>query len=218
LARYMQQLNPNNANTHFTLGYIYRYAGLLDEAIEEMEKAIALDSKNIKFRSLIGTYSAIGEYQKALDMTKNYELSPFTYGWQALMNMRLGNTEKALELYDYLINNHPNSLWSNVAIIHKSYLLGDIDAGLGAVSALVNTKVIDGETIYYTAAYYGLLGEKNQSIQLLRKAINAGYFNYRVIASNDYFNDFKQDPEFQMVLNKAKKRSNDFREKFFSDK
>ena len=218
LARYMQQLNPNNANTHFTLGYIYRYAGMLDEAIEEMESAVKLDSKNIKFRSLIGTYSAIGEYQKALEMTKNYEPSPFTYGWQALMFMNLGETEKALELYDYLIKNHSNSLWSNVAIIHKSYLLGDFDSGLKAILALTNTKVSDGETIYYTAAYYGLLNEKDQSIQLLRKAINAGYFNYRNIASNNYFNNFKEDPDFQAVLNEAKIKHNVFREKFFSDK
>lgn len=218
LARYMQQLNPNNANTHFTLGYIYRYAGMLDEAIKEMEKAVILDTKNIKFRSLIGTYSAVGEYQKALEMTRNYETSPFTYGWQALMNMRLGNTKKALELYDHLINNHPKSLWSNVAIIHKSYLLGDFEPGLKAISSLINTRVSDGETIYYTAAYYGLLGEKDLSIQLLRKAINAGYFNYRNIASNDYFNDFKTDPEFQAVLNEAKIRHLAFREKFFPDK
>ena len=64
LAQIMRHINPNNANTHFTLGYIYRYAGLLDKAIVEMDKAVALDSKNIKVRSLIGTYSATKQYQK----------------------------------------------------------------------------------------------------------------------------------------------------------
>ncbi len=210
LAQSMYQLNPNNANTHFTLGYIYRYAGLLDEAILEMEKAVALDPKNIKFRSLIGSYSATGQYQKAFDMTTRYEPSPFTYGWQALMSNRLGNSEKALELYDYLISNYPNSLWANVAIIHKSSLLGDLDAGLQAVDALVNTEVADGETIYYTAAYYGLLGDKTRCLQLLKKAVDAGYFNHVNIASNDYFDWLKSDPEFQLILDEAKRKHQAF--------
>jgi len=218
LARYMQQLNPNNANTHFTLGYIYRYAGMLDEAIDEMEKAVYLDSKNIKFRSLIGTYSATSQYQKALEMTELYDPSPFTYGWKALMNMRLGNTEKSLELFDFIIENYPKNLWANVAIIHKSYLQKNPELGLNAISSLVNTPVSDGETIYYTSAYYGLLGENTKSIKLLRKAINEGYFNYRNILTNDYFEQFKSDPEFQTVLNEAKTKHMAFQEKYFPDK
>ena len=218
LARYMYQINPNNANTHFTLGYIYRYAGLQDEAIDRMEKAVALDSKNIKFRSLIGTYSAIGQYQKALEMTSLYEPSPFTYGWQALMNMQLGNIEKSLELFDYILEHHPQNLWANVAIIHKSYLLGEPKSGLDAILALVNTNVNDGETIYYTAAYYGLLGEKQLSINLLRKAIHAGYFNYQNMQSNEYFDSFKSTPEFQQVVYEAKLKHLAFVKKHFPEK
>ena len=217
LAQSMYQLNPNNANTHFTLGYIYRYAGLLDEAIIEMEKAVALDPKNIKFRSLIGTYSATGQYQKALDMTERYAPSPFTYGWQALMSNRLGNSEKALKLYDYLISNYPNSLWANVAIIHKSALLGDSEAGLQAVDALVNTEVADGENIYYTAAYYGLLGDKTRCLQLLKKAVDTGYFNHLNIASNDYFDWLKSDPEFLLILDEAKRKHKAFRKLVFPE-
>ncbi len=217
LAQSMHKLNPNNANTHFTLGYIYRYAGLMDEAIMEMEKAVSLDSKNIKFRSLIGSYSAIGQYQKAFDMTKNYTPSPFTYGWQALMSNRLGNSEKALELYDYLIENYPNSLWANVAIIHKSAILGEIETGLKAVDLLVDTKVRDGETIYYTAAYYGLLGDKKRCLELLRKAVDSGYFNHINIATNDYIEAFKSDPEFKLILEEAKRKHMIFRNSIFPE-
>lgn len=215
MAQAMYQLNPNNANTHFTLGYIYRYAGLLAEAIAEMEKAVSLDPKNIKFRSLIGSYSATGQYQKALDMTANYEPSQFSHGWQALMNMNLGKTKLALQQFDYIINNYPKSLWAHVAIIHKAYLQGDASSGFEAVDSLVNTEVTDGETIYFTAAYYGLLGDKNRSIELLKKAVDNGYFNYLNIASNNYFDQFKSDPEFKLILAEAKRKHMSFRHKFF---
>jgi hypothetical protein len=88
---------------------------------------------------------------------------------------------------------------------------------LQAISDLINTSVSDGETIYYTAAYYGLLGEKKLCIQLLRKAVNAGYFNYKNIASNSYFNEVKTGPEFIQVLNEAILKHKAFREKFFPD-
>ncbi len=217
LAQAMYQLNPNNANSHFTLGYIYRYAGLLDEAISEMEMAVSLDPKNIKFRSLIGTYSAIGEHQKALDMTFNYEPSQFTYGWQALMNMNLGHTELALQQFDFIIKNHPKSLWANVAIIHQAYLQGKPETGLPAVDALVNTEVKDGETIYYTAAYYGLLGDKTRCLELLKKAVDNGYFNHLNMASNNYFAQVKSDSEFQQIVGEAKRKHLAFRNKFFPE-
>lgn len=218
LARTMQQLNPNNATTHFTFGYIYRYAGLLDEAIFEMEQAVALDPKNINFRSLIGTYSATNQFQKALDLTNNYPNAPFVIGWQALMLMNLGQTTQALEKFQFLIDHHPQNLWANVAIIHKSYLLGNIAQGLAAVDNLVNTQISDGETIYYTAAYYGLLGDRNRCLELLKKAITAGYFNHRVMASNHYFDLVKQTPEFSDLLSLAKDRHVAFVTQFFPDR
>ena len=217
LAQSMYRLNPNNANTLFTLGYIYRYAGLLDEAIIKMEKAVKLDPKNITFRSLIGTYSATGQYQKALDMTANYEPSPFTYGWQALMTNRLGDSKKALELYEHIINNYPNNLWANVAIIHKSALINDYETGLKAVDSLVNIEASDGETIYYTATYYGLLGDKKRCIELLNKAVDSGYFNHLNIASNDYLALIKKEPAFQQILAKAKRKHMAFRNLVFPE-
>jgi DNA-binding winged helix-turn-helix (wHTH) protein/tetratricopeptide (TPR) repeat protein len=217
LARYMHQINPNNANSHFVLGYIYRYAGMMDEALAEMEKAVDLDPKNIKFRSLIGSYSATGQYQKALEMTSLYDPSPFTLGWQALMHMQLGNTEQSLLMFDQIIQTYPNSLWSNVAVIHQSYLTGQPKEGIDAVESLVNTHVMDGETIYYTAAYYGLLGEEELSIELLKHAIASGYFNYRNMLNNDYFEPFNDTEPFLQVVKEAQRKHDVFLKKHFPE-
>ena len=51
LTRKMVELSPNNADVHFSLGYIYRYAGMNEEAVLETEKAIILDGENPVYRS-----------------------------------------------------------------------------------------------------------------------------------------------------------------------
>ena len=215
LANKMVQINPNHADTHFTLGYIYRYAGLVDLAIKEMEKAVKLDAHNPKYRSLIGTYSGNGNYHKALKMTELYETSPFTLGWKGLMYRRLGDNRKALEYFNHVIKEDKNGLWANVATVFKSYILGNTQQGLVAVEKLSDAANSDGETLYYLSSYYALLGDKENAIITLKKAIDAGYFNYPFMVSNSYFTTIENDERFKKLLKRALAKHLDFKEMLF---
>ena len=64
LTKQMFEINPNNAYAHFALGYIYRFAGMNNYAIKEMEKAIAIDYNNSEFRSICTTYTYAKKYEK----------------------------------------------------------------------------------------------------------------------------------------------------------
>ncbi len=215
LAKKMLEINPKHANTHFTLGYIYRYVGMVDAAIDEMEKAVKLDPLNPKYRSLIGTYSGNGNYRKALKMTELYNKSPFTLGWKGLLHRRLGNNEKALEYFEQTIELDKNGLWANVATVFTSYINGNNKAGLIAVGKLANTAQNDGETLYYLSSYYGLLGDKTNCLKYLKKAINGGFFNYPFITSNDYFSSVKNEGEFKELLKLAQTKHLNFKETYF---
>ena len=50
-ARALVQKRPDNAFAHYSLAYVSRYAGLLDEAQSECDKALAIDSTNYNWRS-----------------------------------------------------------------------------------------------------------------------------------------------------------------------
>ncbi len=212
LANKMVEINPNHADTHFTLGYIYRYAGLVDSAIKEMEKAVSLDAHNPKYRSLIGTFSGNGNYHKALKMTELYETSSFTLGWKGLMYRRLGDNKKALDYYNQVIKKDQYGLWANVATVFKSYILGNTKQGLIAVEKLSSAANNDGETLYYLASYYALLGDKENAIHTLEKAINAGYYNYPFMVSNSYFTTIENDGRFKKLLKRALAKHSDFKE------
>jgi len=45
LSKNMIEISPNNGEVHFLLGYIYRYAGMNEDAVIETEKALLLDKK-----------------------------------------------------------------------------------------------------------------------------------------------------------------------------
>ena len=72
------RINPNDAWLHFSLSYHYRYIGFLEESKKEIEKALALDPENPRFRSGIITYMFLGEYKEALDIFNLDSESPFT--------------------------------------------------------------------------------------------------------------------------------------------
>jgi tetratricopeptide (TPR) repeat protein len=218
LAQRLYKINPGNANTHFTLGYIYRYAGMVEQAIEEMEKAVTIDSKNPKFRSLIGTYSNVGRYQDALDMLGFYPESPFTLGWSGLIYYHLGDFELAINYFDRVIEIDQEGLWGQVTTIHKAFLQDEPEKGFAAIARLGFSNVADGETVFYLANYYGLLGDAPRCIQTLKDAVDAGYFNYPFIEASSNFDFVRDDPAFIRVFEIAKQKHYDFREKYFNDK
>ncbi|MCH7680891.1 protein kinase, partial [candidate division KSB1 bacterium] len=66
LARRMFTINPNSAQAHFSLGYVYRYAGMLEESEKMFDRALAIDPGNRRFRSAGITYACLGKYDIAV--------------------------------------------------------------------------------------------------------------------------------------------------------
>src|SRR6185295_18418839 len=56
---------PNSAEGHFTLGYVLRYTGLLEESGRECEAARRLDPRNRGWRSCGMTFMQLGQYESA---------------------------------------------------------------------------------------------------------------------------------------------------------
>jgi tetratricopeptide (TPR) repeat protein len=57
---------PDNAEAHFTLSAVFRFAGLLDDAAAECEKARALEPYNRGWRSCYVVFALRGDYERAL--------------------------------------------------------------------------------------------------------------------------------------------------------
>lgn len=218
ITRQMLKINPNNALAHFSLGYIYRYAGMIDDSVQEMEKAVSLDPKNPDFRSIILTYSMAEEYEKALEAIKNYKEDSFTLGEHGEILYRQGRPGQAVEFFDRVISLEPEGLMALWVTGIKAFIEGDIQIGLDAAQKFEQANIADAEAWYAFAENYGLLGDIKGCNRALERAINGGYFNYPNMLTDFFLDSVRDDPEFQRILEMAKIKHEAFKEKFFPEK
>lgn len=213
LTRKMIDINPNSAETHFSLGYIYRYAGMLDEAIDEMETALTISPNNPRFRSIMSTYMSAGKYQLALSKA-HLDTGDYGTGYRGIIAFEQEKEALAIELFNQVLDIDSEGIWGLIAQVYIAIIKGDNQTGLMVMERMIETNIEDAENTFYFATFYALLNEKDKSLELLDKAVSAGYFNYPHIMRNTAFNFIHEDSRFIDILNRAKKRHEAFREKF----
>lgn len=215
LIRQTLKINPNNADALFSMGYIYRYAGMDNEAILEMQKAILIDPKNIRYNSFSLSYYNLGEYKKALDLIEFTESSDWIIGIKGFILFKQKKYKQALVIYNQIIDKEPEGFWGLLSTAYKAKIQGDIPKGLEAMQKLEKKGIIDPEPAYYNAAEYAMLGDKEASIRSLQRAVDAGYFNYPAMLTNSFLDSMRDEPEFQKIIEKAKKKHLAFKKRFF---
>lgn len=97
-------INPNSADAHFVLGSTLPAVGQLDDAIEEMRKALVLDPLSLHHSRWLGRFllyskdyaRTIEQSHKTLEINPNYSLSYLDIGSAYLGQ---GQAEEALEWY-----------------------------------------------------------------------------------------------------------------------
>ncbi len=215
LTRRMVDINPNNTDAHFSLGYIYRYAGMMDASIQEMEKAVALDPKNPRFRSIIITYRFAGEFDKAFEISRIFEESPFILGHVGAALLQQGNRKQAVEHFDRAMDIEPDGLIALWATGLKASVQGNFEEGLAAARRFEQINVADAEAWYHFAENYGLLGDKDGCVRALQKAVDGGFFNYPFMLTDSFLDSARDDPGFQRILEMAKAKHEAFKKKLF---
>jgi len=56
------------------------------------------------------------------------------------------------------------------------------------------------------ASYYAYFGEKQTSLEMMRKAVEGGFYNIAEIQRNPFFDPIRDDKEFQKILALAKQK------------
>jgi tetratricopeptide (TPR) repeat protein len=182
-----------------------------------MEKAVTLDPKNSRFRSIIITYLAAGENEKALEAVKNYKESAFILGEKGAALFQQGNQEQAVECFDRVIAMEPDGLQALWVTGIKAFIEGNIEEGITAALKFEQINIADAEAWYHFAANYGLLGDREGCIRALQRAVDGGYFNYPFMLADFFLDSARDDPEFQRILELAKAKHEAFKKRFFPE-
>jgi len=191
---------PDSAEALFARSYVYRYAGLLDEAMADCDRALALDPKNEGLRSCSIAFMQARRYDRArvfLDLTSG---SDFYFDVSAHLEMARGRPDAALQSWarmsdDYFFNE--GGFLRDC--LEDSPQLPDISR---EDEALYDT-VRDPETLYFAASAQAFCGQKDPALRLLRRAIAQTYCSYPTIDNDLSWDPLRDDPDFLVLRQEA---------------
>jgi tetratricopeptide (TPR) repeat protein len=197
-----------SASAHFVLGYVLRYAGLLDEAARECDAAIKLDRGNYQFRSCSWVFSRRGEPQRAMDFAR---LDPGS-DWAARQTaFILIGQDKPAEARQSIQRMSHNPLMGHDLL--QACLDPQQASQLEGSAKVVETAAlagVDAEPRYVFGTLLSYCGQKAAALRMLRSAIEQNYCAYQSLQSDPLLVRLRGTPEFSELLSAAKQCQRQF--------
>jgi serine/threonine protein kinase/tetratricopeptide (TPR) repeat protein len=203
-AQALVQRLPNSAQAHFVMGYVYRYAGMLEQAMQECNKALALDPGNYTFRSCAWAFMESGNTRRAADFIKldaGTEWANYVTPSLLLREGKIDEARAAVLKMPTTPRYHRDLLQACLTIPPYSYA----DAQQMAHVAETTTPAApDAELLYYQGALFADCGLKGAAIRMLQAAIDQNYCAYSNLQLDPMLRKIRLTPEFEKVLSSAK--------------
>ena len=190
---------PDSADAHFTVAYVYRYAGLLEAAAQECDAALARDSGDYGLRSCAFVFLELGKTDKArqyLQLDPDSDFAHNVIPAVLLRDNRLGDAKAAAQQmsrdapwYGGLLQTCLNRPADMAAATTEN------EKGL--------TSERDPEMKYYQASILAFCGQKKTAITLLRSAIEKHYCASSALQADPLWAKVRDSLEFAELQSKA---------------
>ena len=198
---------PQNAEAHFALAYVLRYAGMLEQSAHECETALSLDPSQYEFRSCAIPFMLLDRQQRATDFV---HLDPGSE-WAALTTagifMRQGRVAEARQS---ILKTSPTLLMGRdflVACLAPSP--SDLDRISRQTEAVI-LQTTDAEPHYMVGASMAYCGEPAAALRLIKSAITRNYCAYTALQTDPLLAKLRSNPEFPSLLSAAKSCQDNF--------
>ena len=201
-AQALVQRLPENAQAHFALSYVYRYAGMLEQAMQECNKAVALDPGNYTFRSCAWAFMESGDTKRAGDFIKLDAGSEWAaYAMPSLL-LREGKIDEARDAVTKMPvgpRYHRDLLEACLGLRPYS------EAQRMASEAETTTPAApDAELLYYQGAIFADCGLRPAALRMLKAAIEQNYCAYSNLQTDPMLRKIRMAPGFDKLLVAAK--------------
>jgi len=209
--------NSNSASAHWELGYAYRFGGLLEDSARECEKARGIDPSVKITSSAINAYFYLGRYDQWLASLPDSN-SAYILFYRGLGELYRGDSAAAVKYFDRAYDVDPALLQADIGKAMAYEITGKTDAGIQLLreveSKILDRGVIDAEGIYKVAQAYAMLGDKTAALRLFGRTIEGGFFCYPYLANDPLTANIRHEPGFAELLERARRRSEEFRVRF----
>ena len=194
---------PDSPQAHFTMGYVYRYAGMLEQSTSECDTALALDPGNYAFRSCAWAFMELGKTERAEDYVRLDAGSEWAAYALPSVLLREGKVQEAREAVKHM---------PTAPRYHRDLL----ESCLGLKPASELERIAhedetslptdpDPETWYYQGAILAYCGKKQAALHMLESAVEQNYCAYSNLLSDPMLAKLRTDTAFDKVLTQAGK-------------
>jgi DNA-binding winged helix-turn-helix (wHTH) protein/TolB-like protein len=205
--------NPNMAEAHWELSYAYRYAGLLDESIQEGGRALEINTRLESHQ--FNTYLYTGEYQRFIASLPVRE-DAYVVFYRGLGQYYLGDMTQAAAAFDRAYELNQASVITQIGKALRFAMAGKNREGLQmlktAQARIAKPGIGDGEITYKFAQVYDALGDKESALRALDQCIDQGFFCYPYFVSDPLLKTTRSEPACANILEKARHRQEAFRQ------
>jgi serine/threonine protein kinase len=201
-AQALVKRRPENAQAHFVLSYVYRYAGMLEEATNECNTAIGLDPANYIFRSCAWAFMELGKTDRAADFIRLDAGSEWAAYVAPSLLLREGKIPEAREAVKHMPTApryHRDLLESCLGLRPAS----DLDRIAHDAETSFPADP-DPETWYYEGALFAYCGKTQAALHLLQSAIQNNYCSYSNLLTDPLLAKFRADPAIDKLLTAAR--------------
>ena len=203
------ELNSNLTDARDWLATVYWHIGLLDRALDEFRKTLAVDPANRLAQDRMGQVLVYqGKYEEALRILRqvprefNPSLTTYHLAWTLVLSGR--NAEASTVVEDYLRTypQDPGGVVTSVrALLHAK--AGDKSAAVQDIRRA--TLLGQGFGHFHHAAYniasaYAVLGQPGLAVQWLRRVVDDGLPCYPLLANDPNLATLRQNPDFLALL------------------
>jgi|SRR5215831_4371190 len=192
---------PDSAQTHFVMGYVYRYAGMLEKSTSECDTALTLDPGNYTFRSCAWAFMELGNTDRAEDYVRLDAGSEWAAYVIPSILLRQGKVAEAREAVKHM----PTTPRYRRDLLEACLGLrpaSELDRMAREAEATQPSEP-DPETWYYEGAIFGYCGKKQAALHRLEAAVEQNYCAHSNLLSDPLLAKLRSEPEFNKVLTAA---------------
>jgi TolB-like protein/tetratricopeptide (TPR) repeat protein/predicted Ser/Thr protein kinase len=207
-AKSLVQRWPEGSYAHFTLSYVLRHAGLLDDAARECDIALQLDSGNYQFRTCAWVFVQLGKLERAMDFVRLDASSEWAASIVPLILIRQGKLDEARESANKLSANpvyHRDLLQACLTPQPTSQL-----TSIARDAEIATLKEPDPERRYRQGLILAFCGQREPALRVLKSAVEHNYCAYSDLQSDPMLVKLRGLPAFGELLSAARECQSTF--------
>jgi tetratricopeptide (TPR) repeat protein len=200
-AQALVKRRPESARAHFVMGYVYRYAGMLERATSECNTALALDPGNYSLRSCAWAFMELGKTERARDFVRLDGGSEWASYVTPSILLREGKVQEARET----VKRMPTTPRYHRDLLEACLQLrpaSDLDRMAREAETRLPTEP-DPETWYIQGTIFAYCGKKQAALHLLQTAVEHNYCAHENLLSDPLLAKLRADTAFDKVLTAA---------------